>query len=209
MEAVARTLDGLGHDVQEGTPTIDPEVLHRALVVAWAAGLAQRAAVLERALGVTASEANLEACTLAMLRHGRAVSAVELLDGYGDCNAVGRAIGAFFEDVDVLLLPSAAKVPWKLGELDQNDASLDGDAWVRKLFTHYVPFTAMFNITGQPAISLPLAWTDAGLPVGVQLVGRYADDAALVRLAAQLEQALPWADRAPPIAADAPAQAAA
>lgn len=209
VEAVARTLDGLGHDVEEGTPQIDPEVLHRALVVAWAAGLAQRAAVLERALGVTPSEANLEACSLAMLRHGRAVTAVELLDGYGDCNAVGRSIGAFFEDVDVLLLPSSAKVPWKLGELDQNDASLDGDAWVRKLFTHYVPFTAMFNITGQPAISLPLAWTDAGLPVGVQLVGRYADDAALVRLSAQLEQALPWADRAPPIAADAPAQAAA
>ena len=53
---------------------------------------------------------------------------------------------------------------------------------MRKLFTHYVPFTAMFNITGQPAISLPLAWSDAGLPIGVQLVGRYADDAALVRL---------------------------
>jgi amidase len=64
----------------------------------------------------------------------------------------------------------------------------------------------MFNITGQPAISLPLAWTEAGLPVGVQLVGRYADDAALVRVAAQLEQALPWADRVPPVTADAPAQ---
>ena len=54
------------------------------------------------------------------------------------------------------------RLPWKLGELDQNDASLDGDAWVRKLFTHYVPFTAMFNITGQPAISLPLAWSGRG-----------------------------------------------
>ena len=72
---------------------------------------------------------------LAMLRHGASLSAVELLDGYGDCNAIGRAIGKFFENADVLLLPSVARTPWKLGELDQNDESLDADAWVRKLFS--------------------------------------------------------------------------
>jgi len=77
--------------------------------------------------------------------------------------------------------------------------SLDADGWLRKIFT-YVPFTAVFNVTGHPAISLPLAWSD-GLPVGVQLVGRYGDEATLLRLAAQLEEAFPWADRVPPIAA--------
>jgi amidase len=135
-----------------------------------------------------------------MLRHGASLSAVELLDGYGDCNAIGRAIGTFFADADVLLLPSVARTPWKLGELDQNDASLDHDAWVRKLFDVYAPFTAMFNITGQPAISLPLAWSAEGLPVGVQLVGRFSDEATLLRLASQLEQSFPWADRIPPTA---------
>jgi amidase len=139
-----------------------------------------------------------------MLRLGGTITAVQLLDAYGDCNAVGRAIGSFFEDAEVLLLPSAAKIPWKLGELDQNDSSLDGPGWVRKLFDHYVPFTGMFNITGQPAISLPLGWTDSGLPVGVQLVARFADDAMLIRLSAQLEQAMPWADRTPPVAVGAP-----
>jgi amidase len=207
VEAVARTLEGLGHDVEEGTPAIDPDALHRSLVVAWAAGLAQRAAVLERTLGHAPDATNLEACTHAMLRLGSSLSAVQLLDAYGDCNAVGRAIGAFFEKAEVLLLPSAAKVPWRLGELDQNDPSLDGEGWVRKLFHGYVPFTAMFNITGQPAISLPLAWTEGGLPVGVQLVGRFAEDATLVRLAAQLEQALPWADRVPPVAVGTQEQA--
>ena len=200
VEATAVALDGLGHDVGPGTPAIDPDVLHRALVTTWAAGLAQRAAVLERAVGTPPSPGTVEACTLAMLRHGASVSAVDLLDGYGDCNAVGRAIGAFFEDADVLLLPSVARLPWKLGELDQNDESLDGDAWVRKLFALYAPFTAMFNISGQPAISLPLAWSDADLPIGVQLVGRYGDEATLFRLAAQLEQVFPWAARIPPIA---------
>ena len=98
----------------------------------------------------------------------------------------------------MLLLPSVARLPWRLGELNQDDAALDADGWVRKLLT-YIPFTAVFNVTGHPAISLPLAWSD-GLPVGVQLVGRYGDEATLLRLAAQLEEAFPWADRIPSIA---------
>ena len=198
VESTARTLEGLGHEVVEGTPAIDPEVLHRALMRCWAAGLAQRAAVLERALGHGPTAANVEACSLSMLELGGSISAVELLDAYGDCNAVGRTIGTLFETVDVLLLPSVARLPWRLGELDQDDAGLDADGWVRKLFTDYVPFSAMFNITGQPAISLPLAWSEGGLPIGVQLVGRYADEATLLRLASQLEQAVPWASRVAP-----------
>ncbi len=200
VEGAARALDDFGHDVEAGTPQIDPDVLHSALVTAWAAGLAQRAAVLERRLGTAPSLVTVEACTLAMLRHGTTISAVELLDGYGDCNAVGRAIGTFFETTDVLLLPTVARPPWRLGELDQNDAELDSDAWVRRVFSTYAPFTAMFNITGQPAISLPLAWSDGELPIGVQLVGRFGDEATLLRLATQLAQTFPWAARVPPIA---------
>jgi amidase len=134
-----------------------------------------------------------------MIEHGRSLTAVDLLNGLGDCNAVGRAVGTFFETADVLVLPSAARLPWRLGELDQDDGSLGAERWVRRLFDEYAPFTAVFNITGQPAISLPLAWSDGGLPIGVQLVGRYCDDATLLRLAAQLEQVFPWADRVPAV----------
>ncbi len=200
VESAARVLDDLGHDVEEGTPAIDADVLHRALVTTWAAGLAHRAAALESGLGTPPSPATVEACTLAMVRHGTTFSAVDLLDGYGDCNAVGRAIGSFFESTDVLLLPTVARAPWKLGELDQNDSTLDSDAWVHELFSVYAPFTAMFNITGQPAISLPLAWSADDLPIGVQLVGRYGDEATLLRLASQLAQVFPWEARVPPIA---------
>ena len=200
VEGAARALDELGHDVDAGTPPIDPDVLHRALVRTWAAGLAQRATVLERELGTPPSPDTVEACTLAMIQQGTTISAVELLEAYGDCNAVGRTIGTFFESTEVLLLPTVARPPWMIGELDQNDSALDSDAWVRKLFSVYAPFTAMFNITGQPAISLPLAWSDGGLPVGVQLVGRYGDEATLLRLASQLAQVFPWAARVPPIA---------
>jgi amidase len=200
VDAAARALDGLGHDVDAGSPALDPDALHRGLVTGWAAGLAQRAAVLERAIATAPTTETVEACTLAMLRHGQKVSGVELLDGYGECNTVGRVIGAFFETADVLVLPAVARPPWRLGELDQDDPSLDHDGWVHKLFSSYAPFTAMFNITGQPALSLPLAWSDEGLPVGVQLVGRYGDEATLFRLAAQLEQAFPWKERVPPVA---------
>jgi amidase len=201
VEGTARALDGLGHDVMAGTPAVAPNVLHRALVTTWAAGLAQRAAALERSSGVPPSPDTVEACTLAMLRLGTTISAVELLEGYGDCNAVGRAVGTFFEDADILLLPTVARPPWALGELDQNDASLSADAWVHTLFSVYAPFTALFNITGQPAISVPLSWSDDGLPIGVQIVGRYGDEATLLRLASQLEQIFPWATRIPPTTA--------
>ena len=209
VEATARALEGSGHEVEQGTPAIDSEVLLRALLAVWSGGLAHRASLVERAVGGGWNAENVEACTLAMLEVGNALSAVDFQNGLNDCNAVGRAIGEFFETADVLVLPSAARLPWKLGELDQNDASLDAEGWVRKLFDVYVPFTAMFNITGQPAISLPLAWSDEGLPVGVQLVGRFGDDATLLRVAAQLEQQFPWADRIPPIAVGAADRAAA
>ncbi|HEX9132217.1 MAG TPA: amidase family protein [Ktedonobacteraceae bacterium] len=80
----------------------------------------------------------------------------------------------------------------------QNDPSLDPRGWLNKLFA-LIPFTPLFNVTGQPAISLPLGQSSDGLPIGVQLVARYGDEATLLRLAAQLEQALPWALRSPSI----------
>ena len=95
---------------------------------------------------------------------GSRTPAAALLDSYGACSAISRGIGAYFETVDMLLLPSTARVSWPLGELNQDDGSIDPDAWVRLLLDEYCPFTAMFNVTGQPAISLPLAWTDAGFP---------------------------------------------
>ncbi len=200
VAAAASALSDLGHDVGEGRPAIDNDVLTNALVTTWAAGMSQRTAVAERALGVTVGPDTVEACSLAMLTHGRSLSAIDLLDGYAQCNAIGRGIGEFFETTDVLLLPSVGKIPWKLGELDQNDISLDHEGWVRKVFDVYAPFTAMFNITGQPAISLPLGWTGEGLPIGVQLVCRYGDEATLLRLAVQLERTFPWADRVPAVA---------
>ncbi len=200
VEAAAAALADLGHDVSAGSPELDNDTLIDGLTSTWAVGIAQRLSLAEKALGVEGGPDTMEACSLAMFEYGKSLSGIDLLNGYAQCNTIGRAIGEFFETAEVLLLPATGRVPWKLGELDQNEAALDHIAWVRKLFDVYAPFTAMFNITGQPGISLPLAWTDSGLPIGVQLVGRYGDEATLLRLAAQLERVFPWVDRVPSVA---------
>jgi amidase len=141
---------------------------------------------------------NLEAVTLACYEDGQRFSAVDLLNAMAHGNLVSRQVGKFFEGVDVFVTPTIARAPAPLGELDQNRAGLSAMEWTRQVFT-YVPFTPLFNSTGQPAMSLPLHWTPDGLPVGVQFVGRFGDEATLIRLASQIEEARPWAGRRPPV----------
>jgi Asp-tRNA(Asn)/Glu-tRNA(Gln) amidotransferase A subunit family amidase len=117
-----------------------------------------------------------------------------------------RRIGEFFEGseshagFDVLLLPVLSEPPallgrWAMSNPDFMDYRLGPEGLI-----HYSPFTPLANMTGQPAISLPLAMSTKGLPIGVQLVGRFGADALLLQLAAQLELARPWRDRIPPLA---------
>jgi Asp-tRNA(Asn)/Glu-tRNA(Gln) amidotransferase A subunit family amidase len=110
-------------------------------------------------------------------------------------HGISRQIQAFFTGYDMLLTPTLAEPPVKLGVLDM--MTEDAAAFSERLW-RYTPFTYPFNVTGQPAMSVPLAWNGDGLPIGVQFVGRYGDEAGLYRLAGQLERARPWADRRPP-----------
>jgi len=95
-----------------------------------------------------------------------------------------------------LLSPTSGQPPPKHGVVNQNAPGIDGLTWTRQTF-EFFPFTPLFNATGQPAISLPLHWSKDGLPMGSQFVGRFADEATLLRLAAQIEQAAPWSSRMP------------
>jgi amidase len=126
------------------------------------------------------------------------MSASRFLAAEAVYNEVTRAVAPFFRRHDVLLTPTNTVLPLPL---DRHDLNAPG-ATVRDLFDHLAPietFTALFNATGQPALSLPLQWSRAGLPIGMQLVGRFGDEAALFRLAAALEQALPWHERRPAV----------
>jgi amidase len=115
-------------------------------------------------------------------------------------NRVSRAVAPFFASHDVLLTPTIAQRVAPIGApvLAADAAGLTAERWVTQIFD-YAPFTALFNTTGQPAVSLPLEEDGDGLPVGVQLVGRWGDEALLFRLAASLEEARPWKDRRPSV----------
>ena len=111
---------------------------------------------------------------------------------------VSRQIADFMVNYDALLTPTLAEPPVPLGSFDSPpDDPLKG---LRRA-EEFIPFTPICNITGQPAMSVPLFWNAAGLPIGTHFIGRFGDEATLFRLASQLEQARPWADRRPPVSA--------
>jgi amidase len=128
-------------------------------------------------------------------------TALDLNAAFRTNNILSRTVGAFFRDYDVLVTPTMATLPQPLGYFNQNDPTIDPLNWLHKSFTEVEPFTSLFNATGQPVISLPLAQSTSELPIGVQLVTRYGDEATLFRLAAQLEQVCPWDKRRPRVVA--------
>ncbi len=162
----------------------------------WTASLADAALGIARACGVDLGPDVLEAVTLASVEYGRRLTAVDLLRALKLCGAITRGVSPFFRSYDVLVTPTVAGPPPLLGTVNQNEPGIDPESWLNRLFA-LIPFTPLFNVTGQPAISLPLGHSSEGLPVGVQFVARYGDEATLLRLAAQLEQALPWSQRRP------------
>lgn len=114
---------------------------------------------------------------------------------------VTRPIGRFFLDHDLLVTPTLAQLPAPHGTLDYDDARHSTRSWLRRIFEHG-PFTALFNVSGHPAISLPLGQSRTGLPIGVQLVAAHGREDLLLRVAAQLEQAVPWGERQPGVYVD-------
>jgi Asp-tRNA(Asn)/Glu-tRNA(Gln) amidotransferase A subunit family amidase len=111
---------------------------------------------------------------------------------------ISRALAAFFESCDVFLCPTLCSPPLRIGELNSMSNDL---SHIVPILRRYMPGTSMFNISGQPAMSVPLAWNKAGLPLGMMFSARFGDEATLFRLAGQLEQARPWKNRLPPVCA--------
>jgi amidase len=118
----------------------------------------------------------------------------------GQLQLISRRIASFYSDFDLCLTPVLTEPPPLLGSFD---APPDNPMLPLMRAAMYVPFTPLANMTGQPAMSVPLHWTAGGLPIGSQFMGRYADEATLLRLAGQLEEARPWAGRRPPLAVEA------
>jgi amidase len=196
VHETVRLLQDLGHTLIEDRPRYDWDAFLENVHVIWTAYTTFAVDDLVKSLGRKPSLDNLEAVTLACYEDGKRYTAADLLNAMAHGNLLSRQVGAFFQNIDVLVTPTLAQLPAPLGELNQNRKDMTAMEWTRQVFT-YVPFTPLFNSTGQPAISLPLHWSATGLPVGVQCVGRFGDEATLFRLASQLEQARPWAGKRP------------
>lgn len=191
---VARELETLGHEVSEASPHYDEDMFHKANIVYWCGFLAAGILGTAQLNGRTPSLQTLESTTLACYEYGLGLKLVDLEMADAFANIVCRSVAPFFNAYDVLLTPTLGERTVALGLIDANDSSLDAQAWYDRLFNH-ASYTALYNMTGQPAISLPLTTDAEGMPLGMQFVTRFGAEDLLLRLAAQLEQALPWADR--------------
>jgi amidase len=195
-ERAAAVCETLGHRVEPAALALDGDAFTAHFINVWAAANAWTLLDWERRVGRTATEDDVEPLTWALVQLGLSVDSGHYLLSTQELQKFTRQIAQYFEGIDVLLTPTLAEPPAPLGTFD----SPPGEPLTGLLrAASYVPFTPPFNVTGQPGISLPLHWNEAGLPIGVQFVGRFGDEETLLSLAGQLEQAVPWADRRPPV----------
>jgi amidase len=196
LEGVAAFLEKLGHEVVPRGLGIDQRALYAAVSPLAGANFAAGMKRLIDKIGREPEPDELEPLTWASLKAGRAVTGVEALYSTQERRMLGRGVLALFEEFDVYLTPVMGAPPPPLGHI--NPVTVEPRE-IRRRNGALFPFPAPFNFTGQPSISLPLCRSSSGLPVGMMFSGRYADEATLFRLAAQLEKECPWKDLHPPI----------
>ena len=218
LEATARLCWDLGHDVVEAAPQIDGKAFVRAFMTMVCVETRATIEEGELLLGRRATADDFESGTWLLGLLGRKCPAPEFARSLNLVQRVARQVGSFFRKYDILLTPTLARPPVPVGALQparsqlaaveqlldklDNGGLIDGLDGIEMLSQHvydFIPYTPPFNVTGQPAMSVPLYWNQAGLPIGMQFVGRYSDEASLLRLAGQLERAKPWAERVPPV----------
>ena len=194
--ATATLLERLGHRVEVDTPTFSWEAYLQAMTDVWASTNAHTVDGLAAALGREVNADTVEGATLAMVEYGRRVTAIQLLNAIDVETGLTYLMTEFFSRYDVLLTPTLGAVLPRVGHYDPVALTEPRDMFAT--WSKWESFLPVFNTTGQPAISLPLHQTADGLPIGMQLVAGAGQEALLLALAAQLEEALPWSDRRPP-----------
>jgi amidase len=196
LERTAALLKALGHDVFEKGMGIDYRALFASRGPAAAANFAAGMARLIEAVGHEPEPDELEPLTWASLKAGRRQTGPDVMRSLQETRMLNRATLAFFEDVDVYLCPVLGTPVPEIGFIDPVNLE---PREVNRRQGRTFPFTPPFNFSGQPSLSLPLETDANGLPIGMMFSGRYADEATLFRLAAQLEKEAPWKDRRPQV----------
>ncbi len=195
VASAAALLESLGHHVEQSAPAamLEQEFLRHFINII-AADTEATMQAFEMLLGRRIREDEIEPRNAAHRRAGQALSAPAYLGSRAWLGMWTRRMADWWTGHDLLLTPTLGAPPPELGWF-----TADGPEQEERRIASFIPYTAQFNMTGQPAISLPLHWTPGGLPVGVQLVAAYGREDLLVRVASQLEQAAPWAGRHPPV----------
>jgi amidase len=186
----------LGHEVSEGAPEINGQLLVQAFTAVWAAGCASAIDAFAFLTGQKPKPDSFEPLTWALYEMGHRTTGPAYLLSQTILQQITRQVARFMEKYDIWLTPTLAEPPVPLGTFD---ATPDNPMQGFYRAVEYVPFTPIANATGQPAMSVPLYWNREGLPVGAHFFGRFGDEATLFRLAAQLEAARPWAGRRPAV----------
>ena len=196
VESVAKQLADLGHEVTEAMPPLNPDEPGNLFLPLWAAWLSSEIELETARRGRGPKEDELEPLTRGLWEVGKTVSAAQYLLLVKEAQGLTRRVAGFMQNHDVWLTPTLASPPIPLGLINVNEP--DPIAAFAPA-VDYVPFTPIQNLTGQPAISLPLCMSESGLPVGMMFSARFGEEAMLFRLAAQLEEAMPWKERHPAI----------
>lgn len=195
--AIARMCEDMGHAVESAKPNFDLEPYFSALEVLWGSSLGfscdKLAGIMKRPIDAQ----HLEPITLGICKDSGEYSAADVIRAKAALNVTRRRVGQFFQDYDLLLTPTLAQLPVPLGTIHQNqENSIENWEYGTAQFN---AFTNLFNVTGLPAISLPLCQSSNNLPVGIQFAAGFGEEALLIRVASVFEEALPWAERKPPV----------
>ncbi len=195
----ARVCEALGHDVVNVDLPYEWEPLRRTFLDLWS----YRHPYIEQAMWLeTGRETNSEtreSCNLAMLEYGKSLSMSDFCQSLRHAELACRSVGEFFNDYDVFISPVNNHPALPLGQMNANALDLNAEDWIDQIITQFAQFTPIFNVTGQPAVSLPLFESREGLPIGVQFAAGFGQEALLLQLSRQLEQTLPWGRRRPQI----------
>jgi amidase len=191
-------LESLGHEVEEVVPPWSNQEVLPDFTRLFGPMVSMTTLIGGRLRGREPTEEDVEPLTWTIWEHAQSTSAIEFLSAEGRIKSLARRLVAFLDPYDALLTPALARPPVPIGEIHGRGP----DPWDHyQRSGYFTPYTAIFNVTGQPAISLPLYQTDDGLPLAVQLAGRPLREDMLLSLSTQLERAVPWAQRRPEPAA--------
>jgi amidase len=197
VEKVASVCEEMGYSVEADSPTLDFVKVNTAVMNAFGlanAGLAEDAEELGRELSLE----YLEPGTLKMIERAKNLTITEAMESFEIMRQARFIVGQFFQKYDLLITPSLSLLPQPHGEFSTKRDDLEPhEFWENdfRIFQHM----GLFNVTGTPSISLPLGQSESGLPIGVQFAAPFGDEAALIRIAAAFEEAMPWKDRLPPV----------